>query len=505
MHESRSSLGGSIVLFALSASALFYLTGDVFHPSMEEGIYLEAGSRVAAGEVPYRDFYAHAGPLVYWLQALLELAFGRNLPMLRLSVAVAFGLCTAGVYGMTSVLRGGRAATVAALVFLGLTSASLPRFTIGHRWLSTGLFSVAVAMAMRAELPVKHRTRFAMAAGCFGAAAAWATPTFVLPLVMMLLWFAFRSEEADGWHQSLRCGMGVVAASAPAVVWLTAQGAMLPMLETLLGAARKYRRSDVVLYGYYPGLQFTSSLRYTLNQLRVLLPAAGIPIALAWAAVEIAQRKRRGAWELLAVLALGMFLSCYPSWDASQLLYVAPPFYALAAIWVCDLRIHGLSRAIAYASLILSAIFVSLLVSQVDSFSYFPTRAGVLRHVRESGTALAALEQRIPAGASILVYPYMPLLRWMLDGRNPTSFSYMQPGMMPEADEQRMLKELEAHPPDYVLRQYLPEDQVLSVWPNSNRSRLKFSLVDRFVDEHYEDVNRVRALNFDIRVMVRVR
>ena len=505
MSNVRSTLVSSLALFACAFITLFLLTADVFHPSMDEGIYLEGASRVVTGQVPYRDFFAYTGPLIYWLQALLEMVFGRNLPMLRLSVALSFGLCTAGVCAMVSMLRGWRPGVVAGLVFFGLTSYSLYRFTIGHRWLSAGLFSVAAVLALHALLPLKHRSRVAFGAGFFAAAAAWATPTFVVPMALILLWFPLRAREQDGRRQGLFYLAGAVAASLPAAAWLIAHGALVPMFDNLVWASSSYRRANTVWYGYYPGFKLTAGIRHMANQFRLGLPALLIPICLVLAMVEVWRRKRTGAEELLAVIALGMFLTSYPRWDVNQLLYVTMPFYALIAVWIHDVPVASFGRAVATASLIVSAAFGSFLTQQVDSFTYFDTRVGRLRHVPESGLALEALEKRILPRASILVFPYMPVLSWALDGRNVTSYSYLQPGMMSAEDERRMLAQLKANPPDYILRQYLPDEQVLTVWPNSDPARMDFNSIEQFMMDGYEDVDRIRALNFDIRVLVRAR
>ena len=46
-----------------------------------------------------------------------------------------------------------------------------------------------------------------------------------------------------------------------------------------------------------------------------------------------------------------------------------------------------------------------------------------------------ALEQRIPEGENVFVLPYLPVIDYLLKTRNPTSYSWLQPGMMSHEDE----------------------------------------------------------------------
>ncbi len=155
------------------------------------------------------------------------------------------------------------------------------------------------------------------------------------------------------------------------------------------------------------------------------------------------------------------------------------------------------------AALTLSFTYAAQLLSTVDAFVYFPTRFGLQRNIEEDGEAYAALEQRIPEGESVFVFPYLPVINFMLKTRNPTSYAWLQPGMMSHEDEAIALRELEAGPPRFILRQYYPDVRVFSVWPNSDRSRMRFPSIDDFIASRYTAVDKVSSPHFEMTVLER--
>ncbi len=515
----RSPLLG-LAVFAGAALGVFLLTADILHPSLDEGIYLEGAQRVLRGQVPYKDFFAYTGPFIYWIQAGIQAAFGRDLAPQRLPVALSFGLMAAGAYWIAASFGKRREGVAAAFVLLGMTMPSIYRFTINHRWISAGLMSVGIAMAVGAAgfrpartgqsggPPHKKADReirpewLWFGAGAAAAAAAWATPTCVALPGMMAGWILWRRERRPAL---LPLCAGVVAVSAPAVVWLAAHGALGPMCHRFLWAANRYSRANSVPYGYYPGGLHLDGLLRLASVARLLAPAALMPGALLLGAYAVLRRRWKEPHGLLLLLAFGMLLTSYPRWDVNQLLFVTPPFYALLALWVGEFVPRPARVALFGGAVCLAGAYFVQAAAAVDGFSGFFSRAGYLRHTEEDGLALEALEKRIPEGESAFVFPYFPVIGYILGTRNPTAYSYLQPGMMSAEDEAAALAQLRAAPPRFVLLQYLPDDQVLDVWPHSDRTQLHFDSIRRFIRENYAEVERVGSEYFRLTVMERSR
>jgi hypothetical protein len=513
VKTSRAFLTVGTALFLGSTILVFFLTADLFHPSLDEGIYLEGGHRVLLGQAPYKDFFAYTGPLIYWVQAFLEKLFGADMRMLRLSTGLSVGLTCLGTFWMAERFVGWKVGAATALVFLGMRMPSFQHFTVSHRWLSTSLMTMSIAIALDAVRAERSRWPW-FAAGACAAAAAWATPTYLIPLAVLIVWAALGRERG----RSLAfLTVGAFLVSAPAIFWLAQHGALLPMFDKLVWASRQYSTANRVPFGYYPaGFQTVKSAEGPVNlaiawvkDARMMIPVVLIPLALIIGFVQLYRGVWKGASALLVWLALAMVLTTWPRWDVNLLIGVTPPCFVLLAIWIEE-RIAAASRplqagilVVYVAAMTLSFAYAVQLFSIVGSFNYFPTRVGLLRNIEEDGDAYAALEQRVPEGENVFVFPYMPSMGFMLKTSNPTSYAYLQPGMMSPFDEAATLEELEAKPPKLILRQYLPDEQVFSVWPNSDRSEMRFPAIEKFIGERYTEVDKVNSPHFSITVLER--
>ncbi len=516
MNRSRSFALAGAATFLFATVLIFFLTADLFHPSLDEGIYLEGGHRVLQGQAPYRDFFAYTGPLTYWLQAALEWLFGSDMRLLRLPVALACGITCLGTFWMAERFGGWKVGVAVSLVFLGMRMPSFQHFTVSHRWLSTSLMTLSIAIALDAAgRPRAHWSWFA--AGALAASAAWSTPPYLIPLAVLMIWTVMREPRPSlAW---LAGGASLV--SAPAIFWLAKHGALIPMLDKLVWASRQYSVANRVPFGFYPfGFQSLKQATGVLGiclawikDVRMVIPVVLIPVALILGAIQIARGRWKGPAALLVWLAFAMLLTTWPRWDVNLLIGVTPPCYVLLII-LAEERLRtgvntGARKVQAFilagygVAVTLSFGYASQLVSTVNSFNYFPTRLGLLRNIPDDGDAYASLEQRIAENTTMFVFPYLPSLGYALKTRNPTSYSYLQPGMMSHADEALTLRELQANPPGFILRQYFPDDQILSVWPNSDRSEMRFPSIEGFIAAAYTKVDDVKSPHFQVTVLER--
>jgi hypothetical protein len=106
---------------------------------------------------------------------------------------------------------------------------------------------------------------------------------------------------------------------------------------------------------------------------------------------------------------------------------------------------------------------------------------------------LAGLERWIQPGDSVFSYPYLPSAYYFLDARNPTRYSFLQPGMMPAEDERRAIGELEAAPPQWVIYEMVPPEAVLASWPGSDPARIPMAAMDTYLHAHYHAVDTVKG------------
>lgn len=504
----------SLILHCLLGAAVFLATlffvsslaGDCLHAPLDEGIYLEGGERLLEGQVPYRDFFAFTGPLIYWLQAGLEHTFGRNMPMLRLSATASLALMTLVAFAITTRLTDWGYGLGTAFVYLGYISASTYMIIANHRWVSAAFACLALWAAFEASGKLIRPALLWFLAGIAAAAAAWTTPSFVVGIGVYLLWLAF----ADRRHLLPFCG-GVLLVSVPSIVWLAAHGALLPMIENLGWVASRYGKANSVPYAYNPsGWEAnrwgdTSQSLYirvmaAIGIMRYVVAPVAVPLMLVTYGLLAWRKQLDPPRQLLVLGAAAIFFTCYPRWDVNQMLFIMAPFAILIARLA--FRLPQLAQPLVTSAIVMWAVINysgALRVSADDP--YIPTRAGTQRAPIAMATAYERLESRIPEGATLFTYPYLPSLGFALHTRNPIRYSFMQPGMMSKQDEAKALLDLQSHPPRFILRQFFPPDQILNTWPNSDRSTLVMHSIEQFFDTRYHFVERVQSIHFDLQLV----
>jgi hypothetical protein len=97
----RAALGRCVLVFLVSFLLLFL--GMTRRPSVfDEGIVVTAAMRVAAGQIPHRDFYALYGPAQFYILAGLFKLFGKFLLVERLFDVFSKALVVTTVYTIAS-------------------------------------------------------------------------------------------------------------------------------------------------------------------------------------------------------------------------------------------------------------------------------------------------------------------------------------------------------------------------------------------------------------------
>jgi hypothetical protein len=116
-------------------------------------------------------------------------------------------------------------------------------------------------------------------------------------------------------------------------------------------------------------------------------------------------------------------------------------------------------------------------------------------------TLVTKLPQYIQPGESLFVFPYLPIVYFLTGGRNPTRYSYLQPGMMTKEDEEIALAELLANPPRWVLYSDVPKEAYLRIWPNSDPTRLRMPSIEEFIRSRYHLVEKLNLSNGEFRIL----
>jgi len=486
-RRQRTLLG--IAVFAIAFLYLWWIAGDLFNLGVDEGIYLEGARRVAAGQMVYRDFFALTGPLTFWVEGALAHWGGTDIPLLRLPMLLEVAFLAWAVYWLAAQFEGPWFASGLALVFLTLES-KVHGLVVNHRWDSAALAMAAIVAALTAQRT--GRRELWLAAGFLVFAAAWATPPVALVALPLLAWSAAR-------RGALAFLGGATLSAAGGAAYLQANHSLVPMIQGLRWAGAHYTAANIVPYGaIWLGLATVgrqpAGWSYFLTTAWAAIPALLPPAAIAGWAWYLWRRKDRAlAAEIwpLAAAAAAFALSAWPRWTADALLHTAALSWFLCAV-LLD-RVSAPRPRFWLGGAILAVSAASLAAKSAEALQYLPceTRVGTLRASYGESEFLAQVERWVQPGDSVFAFPYMPALYYFLDARNPSRYSFLQPGMMTREDEARALADLEAAPPRWVIYQKHAPEAVLAIWPGSDPALIPMERMNAWLRERYRPVDEV--------------
>jgi hypothetical protein len=464
------------VLFALAAllSGITIWWGINPH---DEGLVLQAGARVAEGQLPYRDFYANYGPGQYFLVAGLDLLFGPSLLTWRI-VRVALD------------------ATVAVLAY-ALTRRDAPEAMALAAWLA-----VAGAMAFPS---IPHPNPAAIALGLGAILAAARSPAAAGTLAGLSIVFRFDIGAAAVVGAALAAG-DRRAATRVAAVSACVTGVLLapivlaapgPFWEQTLGFALDEQglqrlplpgawdggfEPNKILQHYFVYVLLAGTALWLVVAVREHAPLrmwAPFPLALAGAAYLLARADEFHLIPLAAVLPILLATGAARVRRAGR----TPSAVALLAL-LGLIALHGLDRK-----------RIQVLDPPPLAAVYVDVADGIRAQASEA-RALSALvpyvRSGVPEGRPVyvanprhdLVRAGNPLLYVLLDRENPTRYDVMQPGVVTTAPVQReIVGELERSRPRLVVRWLSPVASYAE--PNGAGRSSGVRILDRYLARRY--------------------
>jgi len=482
-----------LLVFLAAFLYCFWIFASRFVLISDEGNCLSIALRVARGEIPYRDFFVYIGPGYPLIGSLPLRLFGERMWAARLPVLIDLSAMTAVVFWLTVRLaRETRAAifaaSIAAFSFLAFLTADASRIGADHRLDASAVAIVAIALTV-SLLDDPSRTR-AVVVGALAALAAWITPPLALVTLVIVI-------AARRWFWSVVAG--AAACSAIFVTWLSAHGALRPAIDGLLWPTRHYSGANRVPYasvtGGYANLFRASGAgewMVTILLLTCLTLPATLPFltTIAWAWRVRVQKEMRGLVLFLVASMAALILSTYPRADLNHLTNVAAICYALAAAWIVITIPKRVAFGIAMGLLILAAADYGLAIQRRVTEPSIQTRVGTLRGSREDLDALQFVTGRVGPSDRFFAYPYLPNFYFITGAKNPTRFSWMQPGMFTTDEELAAKAEMEQSPPDYILYLDVPKSAYLRMWPNTDPARLRLPLMEQFIATRSHVVDR---------------
>jgi len=475
------------LLIAFLAGAIFLAAaGNRLVFANDEGIYVDGAVRILRGETPYRDFFAITGPGTFWLLTVLFRLFGVSLETARVLRALDLAAMTGLTFWIAARL-GQRITAVCAALLFGALAVGVPNgLVVNHRWEGSAFALAAVAAGI--YIVERPRWQAAAAAGGFACLGAWCTPSLGLLVVAMGAWIA--------WHPKLRrtaagFAAGALLASAIPAAILAVQGALSPMLRSMAWNSAHYSLANRIGYGAMfdsPAGLLTSGtgvqrIATALLLFATLLPAILPPlVTLAW----LPSVRRPRSPEFFLLLSGGALIgSAYPRWDLMHLLYVAPVFVILAAVWM-ERHVRRTAALFAATVVLMPAVVMAASnLANLEPRQRVETPVGRLVASPADARQLRMCLSHTRRGESLFVFPYQPMFYFLTATRNPTRYSFLQPGMMSREDEHEAATQLRADPPEWMLYAAFEPRYYLRIWPSSNPADLRMPAIEDFIRDHY--------------------
>ena len=491
---SRRDLLGAAGVFLLAAALLWWLAGQRLVWTSDEGIYLDGARRMLAGQMPYRDFFVLTGPGNFWNIAAFFKLFGVSLASARALLVFDLALIAACMYWLAAKFSSRALGFWLAWFFLALLSVDAGDLVVNHRWDSTALSVAGVtllASALCSETARPPRLTYCLigGAGATAAYAAWVTPPMLLVLAPMLAWAFFVRR----WTGVVYLAGGAAAVSALAVAALLYTGSLGPMAHHFAWTASQYSSANRFPYGGiiggYPAL-FTDAYGLDLGIRAILVFFIALPAAVPICALlgfSVARQLWKTPLPFILACAIASILSSAPRMDVAHLRYSSPLSYVVAGCALASLLPRSLRAPSIMALSLIACTFLWNAVILRTQLETTRTRGGVVVGEPKDLALERALESSVQKGESFFVFPYIiPIVYFLTQGANPTRYSFLQPGMMADADEDQALASLKNTPPTKVLYADVPASAYLRIFPSSDPRRLRMHKIERWLRENYD-------------------
>lgn len=482
-----------LVVFLLVCAYLFWISATRLSllGENDEGIYVDGGLRILHAQMPYKDFFSLSGPGSFFLVAASLWSFGVNLAAARMPAIFDLALLTSCVCWLTWKLAGRVAAIVTAVTFVSLETL-WQGVQVNHRWDSSAWMTLAAALVFYALAREQRDDRSVMASAAAGLAATVAvscTPPVAIAGAALFVCLLFAAKRL-----AVSFFAGVTLACALYFGVLASRGAIEPMIRSMAWASRNYGVANRTYYGWVIGGYgnlFRDAAGVQLLVTALILVFITLPATLPFfSALWVWKRPPLPIVALLACGA-GLILSSYPRWDLIHLNYVAALFYVLAGSLIATFRFR---KTAALAAIFAAALGLGLTANRRLTETSRATPFGVVHGNPADLEAMAMLQQHVRPSDTLFVFPYRPVAYFLTAARNPTRYSFMQPGMFPESDANQALRELQAEPPHWLIYSDVPDAEILRIWPVSDPARLHMTGIESFIRDRYRKIDQSSEL-----------
>jgi hypothetical protein len=472
----------------------------------DEGLLAYGAVRVAAGDIPNRDFVSLQPPLSYYFCAALFKAGGTSLATLRILGLAIFVALPGLIYVIARNFIGNPIVSFAAAVPACVLGMPYVYFVPLAAWQGIAASLAAVAFFIPAAL--SPRRWLALPAGFLTGVSLFLRHDqalyTVVAIVVYVIALNFACADSILKRNLQRAfflwlvGIGVIA--LPFMVFWWRAGALQEMFNQLVVFPfATYRQTSALPF---PKLSAATSLQSGAVLALYYLPLvvqffAGLYLVKSF--VRGRFRTREAAVLFLLVWSALYYLQVLVRSDQNHLLMTLPPVFLLSATVYSIGREKIASRraidlTVCSFAAILVACFLWILrpIALPDVSQATDTLAldrGGIRVEQAPGITgfVKAVQGFVPPSRSILALPYQPMFYFLCDRRNPTRWNYLWPGDQTPSDHAAFVEQAERDPPAVIL---LSDEREVSGYA---------APVLAYVERHYTRTDRVGRITIYVR------
>jgi Dolichyl-phosphate-mannose-protein mannosyltransferase len=490
---SRQRLLGYLI-FSVCASAYLFPFMRLLLLGTDEGLFVSGAMRVAHGQVFARDFFDIVGPgSFYWLAMFFKffgvtfLAERICLFITSLGTALALYFLTRRICARYQLLP----CIILAGAYFGMVWP-----TISHHVDSNffGLLSV-VSMVLWND---HRKNSLLLAAGVLaGATSCFHQPKGFLLLCAFVVWLWVQHRKRSSPLSSLALVIGgFIAPIGLMVIYFWSHHALRDLINAnYIWPSKHYGPVNIVTYaqgifGQYWTVWASSHTIFSILLASVLiipfLFIAIIPALLPILGTLTAKSSFKPEISLYWLSGGAMWLAEIHRKDIQHLTFGSPLLIILCVYYLGQYhtKIAGLALQFLTVTAGCLAFFNLFLALTAHPFA---TRAGSVWLFRND-PAVTYLDEHVPRGQEIFVYPYSPMYYFLSDTTNPTIWSGLGYNYNSPADFQGVVQILDQHQVQFVVWDTVMEDRAIKFSPSIKRPRPEERIIEPYFSSRYKAV-----------------
>jgi len=162
----------------------------------------------------------------------------------------------------------------------------------------------------------------------------------------------------------------------------------------------------------------------------------------------------------------------------------------MTVVGIATLVPAGKGIQYAIVPMLLALAFASNTIGTWRGTEKVESPVGTLRVDKPFQAPMQQLLSHVRPGNTLYVHPYMPIHYFITQATNQTKFSYLGPGMMTVTEETKVLNDLKARPPEWLLYQRLTEAGFLHVFPSAVGIDPHFRTLEAWLEQNYQPLKQ---------------